>query len=60
MYILEPHLLKEITQNKIFHITDLIEKVKSRGGRIGVFPVTERSWKDVGNWKQYLDVLNLL
>ncbi|MBA3680767.1 MAG: NTP transferase domain-containing protein [Bacteroidetes bacterium] len=52
MYILEPHLLNEIPENKIFHITDLIEKVKSRTGKVGVFPVSEKSWTDVGSWEE--------
>lgn len=53
MYILEPHLLDEIPENQFFHITQLIEKVKKRGGKVGVFPVSEKSWKDVGNWEEY-------
>jgi dTDP-glucose pyrophosphorylase len=58
MYILEPHLLDEIPDNSIFHITDLIALVKKRQGRVGVYPVSERAWKDVGDWKEYLQVIN--
>lgn len=54
MYILEPHLLDEIPETEFFHITHLIEKVKKRNGRIGVFPVSEKSWKDIGEWDEYL------
>jgi NDP-sugar pyrophosphorylase family protein len=54
MYILEPHLLKEIPENTFFHITDLIEKIKKRNGNIGVFPVSQNSWKDIGTWDEYL------
>ncbi len=49
MYILEPHLLKEIPENQFFHITDLIEEVNTNGGKVGVFPVSEQSWKDIGS-----------
>lgn len=55
MYVLEPHLIDEIPKNEFFHITHLIEKVMNRGGRVGVFPVSEKSWKDVGNWIEYLN-----
>ena len=48
MYILEPHIVDEIPENEFFHITQLIERVKERKGRIGVFPVSEKSWKDIG------------
>jgi dTDP-glucose pyrophosphorylase len=53
MYILEPHLLEEIPENQYFHITELIDKVRERGGRIGVFPVNEGAWMDIGEWSEY-------
>jgi dTDP-glucose pyrophosphorylase len=54
MYILEPNMLEEIPKNKFFHITHLIEKVKNTGGKVGVFPVSEKSWKDIGEWDEYI------
>lgn len=48
MYVLEPHLIDEIPANELYHITHLIEKVMQRGGKVGVFPVSEKSWKDIG------------
>jgi dTDP-glucose pyrophosphorylase len=54
MYILEPHLLKEVPEDEFFHITHLIEKIQQRGGKIGVFPVSEKSWIDIGEWDEYL------
>lgn len=59
MYLLEPHLLNEIPENQFFHITDLIKKIQLRGGRVGVFPVSEKSWRDIGDWEKYLEVINL-
>jgi dTDP-glucose pyrophosphorylase len=54
MYILEPHLLNEIPENRVFDVTQLIDKIKCRDGRIGVFPVSENSWKDIGDWNLFL------
>jgi dTDP-glucose pyrophosphorylase len=54
LYILEPEVINEIPENQIFHITDLIEKLIIKKERIGVFPVSEGSWKDIGNWDDYL------
>lgn len=53
MYLLEPGLLDEIPSEKVFHITDLIEKIRARGGKVGVFPVSDGSWYDIGNWPEY-------
>jgi dTDP-glucose pyrophosphorylase len=54
LYILEPHLLEEIPKNEFFHITDLINKIQLRKGKVGVFPVSEKSWRDIGEWDEYL------
>ena len=53
LYVLEPHLMEEIPGDTFFHITHLMDKVLKRKGRIGCFPVSEKSWKDIGDWKEY-------
>ena len=54
MYILEPHLLKEIPSDRLYHITYLIEKLLKEKRKVGVFPINEGSWTDIGNWDEYL------
>lgn len=54
MYILEPHLLNQIPDNEFFHITHLIEQIILRKGRVGVYPVSEKSWEDIGEWDSYI------
>lgn len=56
MYILEPNLLNEIPENQFLHITHLIDKIHKKGGNVGVFPVSEKSWKDIGEWEEYLKI----
>lgn len=58
LYILEPHLIKEIPKNTFYHITDLIETLKENKRKVGVFPVSEKSWKDIGEWKEYFKFIN--
>jgi len=53
-YILEPNLIDEIPADTFYHITYLIEKLYKEGRRVGVFPVSEGSWIDIGNWEEYL------
>ena len=60
VYILNPDLINEIPEGVFFHITHLMEKVQSRGGRVGCFPVSENSWKDMGEWPEYLKMINVL
>lgn len=54
MYILEPHLIDEIPENVFYHITSLIEKLIVEDRKVGVFPINEGSWTDIGNWDEYL------
>ena len=58
VYILNPGLIDEIPQGEVFHMTQLMQKVQSRGGRVGCFPVSEQSWHDVGEWAEYLRMIN--
>lgn len=60
VYILNPELIDEIPAGEMFHITHLMEKVKARGGRVGCFPVSEDSWHDMGEWPEYLKMINVL
>jgi len=57
VYLLEPQLIDEIPENTFYHITDLIKKVRERGGRVGCFPVSEKSWTDIGDWNEYLKII---
>lgn len=59
MYILEPQILNYLEDNKFLHITELIERLQKDGGKIGVFPVNQGSWKDIGEWDEYLKQLSL-
>ena len=60
VYILNPDCIDEIPKGEFFHITHLMEKVKSRGGRVGCFPVSENAWKDMGEWPEYLKMIKVL
>lgn len=59
-YVLEPEIIKEIPKNRMFHITDLITALKKKNKKVGVFPVSEGSWKDIGEWPEYLKLINIL
>ena len=60
VYILNPSCIEEIPEGEFFHITHLMEKIKERGGRVGCFPVSEHAWKDMGEWPEYLKMIDVL
>jgi len=60
IYILNPEVVDLIPKNKVFHITDLIEKAKKHGKNVGVFPIDDDSWVDVGQWNEYKKAIQKL
>ncbi len=60
VYVLSPKLLGMIPKNKFFDMTDLINLLLSKKERIGIFPVSEHSWVDVGEWEKYRDSYEIL
>lgn len=53
MYVLNTSVLQYIPRNEFFHITHLIDKVKKLGLKVGVYPISENSWVDTGEWIEY-------
>ena len=58
MYILNSNLIEQIPENIFYDITDLMTFLKTKGGKIGVFPISEESWMDTGEWDQYRKTLS--
>ena len=48
MYIVEPKIIQDLEENKKIGFPDIIEKYKAEGEKIGVFPIGENSWLDMG------------
>lgn len=57
LYIVEPEILNLIPKNKPYHITDLINNSRRKGKKVGVYPVSEKSWLDMGQWDAFKDML---
>ncbi|RBP58090.1 nucleotidyltransferase-like protein [Alkalibaculum bacchi] len=48
MYIVEPKVIEELEENKAIGFPDIIEYYKSQGEKIGIYPISEYSWMDMG------------
>lgn len=57
MYVVRAEALCLIPDDEIFHMTHLIEKVKDTGGKVAVFPVSDKAWLDTGEWAEYRKAL---
>jgi len=52
MYVINPDTIKLIPASKIYHMTHLIEDVKQKGGKVGIYPVSEESFLDMGEFDE--------
>lgn len=48
VYIVEPKVLDEIEENIVISFPDIIKKCRERGMKIGVYPISGKSWLDMG------------
>ena len=60
LYVLNPDVLNFIPKNKFYHITHLIEDAKNQGKKVGVFPIDDDAWIDVGQWAEYKKAMDVL
>ena len=60
MYYLEPDVLKLIPGDVYYDMTSLVSCAQKEGLRVGVFPVSQNSWFDVGQWNEYRNTINAL
>jgi len=57
MYVLDKTVLEDIPKNKFYNMTDLIGDYLKKDERVGVYPVSEKSWVDIGQLEVLQEML---
>lgn len=52
MYVIEPEVVNMIPKNQVFHMTELADHLIKSGRRVGMFPVKEDSFLDMGEFEE--------
>ena len=52
VYVVEPSVIDGLAYNEPIPFTDIIADVRAAGGRVGVYPVSENSWMDMGQLEE--------
>lgn len=52
MYIINPEFLEWIPEDRVFHMTDLAEKMMKAGKQVGLYPISESSFLDMGEFEE--------
>lgn len=52
MYIVNPEALEEIPEDTFFHMTHLAEKLMAEGQQVGMYPISEEAFLDMGEFEE--------
>ena len=52
VYVVEPQVIDMVEPGKPALFTDILDKVRAAGLRVGVYPVSEHCWMDMGQMEE--------
>ena len=55
LYIIEPSVIDLVPKSTVFDFPDLIKTVLLSGEQVGVFPITQNEWVDIGELQLYFE-----
>lgn len=60
LYMIEPEVLDDIKDDEFIHLPDLAQRYLDQGENVGVFPVSEKSWMDMGQFTEMENMMKQL
>lgn len=60
MYVINATALEFIPKDEFYNATDLVEKALKENKKVGIYPVSENSWIDTGEWVEYKNAVEKL
>ena len=51
-YIVEPKVIEELEENISIDFPDIIEKYRTHSGAVGIYPIGENAWMDMGQFEE--------
>ena len=52
MYVINPNMIEMIPDDEMFHMTQLVEKAMYNGEKVGMYPISEDSFLDMGEFDE--------
>ncbi len=57
LYIFNKEVIADIPHKCRYNVTDLINDYIRKGNKVGIYPVSEKSWIDIGQWEEMQEVI---
>ena len=52
VYVVEPRVVEEMRDGEVIGFPDVIERYRAAGEKVGVYPIGENSWMDMGQLEE--------
>ncbi len=52
MYLVDERIISELEDNKVISFPEIMESYRAKGYKVGVYPVSEDSWMDMGQLEE--------
>ena len=52
MYVLNPELKEQIPKDTFFHMTDIADELLKQNRKVGMYPISEDSFLDMGEFEE--------
>ena len=52
VYVVEPEVIEELVDDEFIHLPDIAKRYIEKGEKVGVFPISEKSWMDMGQFNE--------
>lgn len=60
VYMIEPEILEDLKDGEFIHLPDLALRYIDKGEKVGVFPVSEKAWLDMGQFSEMENMIKKL
>jgi NDP-sugar pyrophosphorylase family protein len=60
LYMIEPEVLDDIAEDEFIHLPTLAERYLEKGEKVGVLPISEKAWLDMGQFNEMENMMKTL
>lgn len=60
LYMIEPDVIRHIREGEFIHLPDLAKRYLKQGEKVGVFPISEQAWLDMGQYREMENMMKAL
>ena len=60
LYVVEPEVIRQLNKDEFIHMPDIAQRYIEKGEKVGVFPISENAWMDMGQFSEMESMMKKL